>query len=368
MQQKSFMNQGRLESSAVGQGWDKIGSLMSRPVAARIALLVLVVAIGALVWTGLGMTVPVQRAGPSDFDTYQRVVEALKAGQGYYPALHDALLAGGYGTLSPLNWRTPFWLSFLSWFPSLEMARAALAVLAAGAWGLGVALAYRRLGTGGAIWAGVVLALSLVTIGAPRAELSFEVCAGTLILISVSAYGLGWRWLAVIAGVAALFVRELAIVYVVVCLVDAMRRRDRLEVLGWLVALAAYGVFYQWHMQQVAALLGPEDHAAAAGWLQFGGIVFVLRTASYNGIMLVLPYWAAGVLLPVGLLGLARLPRAAITVVGYLLLFFAYGRPENEYWGGIYAPLIALGVVFAPAAIMMLGTRAFALNRRASGD
>ena len=241
------------------------------------------------------------------------------------------------------------------------MARAALSVLAAGGWALGVGLAYRRLGLAGAVWVGAMLALSLMAIGAPRAELSFELCAGTLILISVSAHELGWRWVAVIAGVAALFVRELAIVYVIVCLVDAMRRRARGEVLAWLVALAAYGAFYQWHMQQVAALLGPADHAAATGWLQFGGIGFVLRTAAYNGILLVLPYWVAGIVLPVGLLGLARVPRAGITVVLYVLLFLVYGRPENEYWGAIYAPLIALGVGFAPGVFRNLIRRSTGL-------
>lgn len=329
------------------------------PAAARLASLGFVVAMGVLAWLGLGLSAPVQRPGPSDFDTYQRAAEALHGGQSYYPALHEALLAGGYGTLSPLNWRTPFFLTMLSWFPSLEMARMALVVLTVLAWGLAVSFAYRRLGVWGAGWAGVVMALSLVAIGAPRAELSFELCAGTLLLISVSGYGLGWRWLGIVAGALALLVRELAIVYVLVCLIDAMRRRARGEVVAWFVVLAAYGAFYQWHMEQVAALLGPQDHAAVAGWLQFGGIGFVLRTAAYNGILLVLPYWIAGVVLPIGVAGLTRLPRAAVTVLLYLLLFLFYGRPENEYWGAIYAPLIALGVTFAPAVLATLEKSAF---------
>src|ERR1700753_2173715 len=85
------------------------------PGAARLALLALIVIAAVLVWVALGISDPVRRAGPSDLDTYERVVAALRAGQGYYPSLHQALLDGGYGTLSPLNWRTPTFLTLLSW-------------------------------------------------------------------------------------------------------------------------------------------------------------------------------------------------------------------------------------------------------------
>lgn len=328
------------------------------PNAARLVLLALLMLAAVLVWVTLGISEPVRRAGPSDLDTYQRVVDALKAGQGYYDALHQALLQGGYGTTSPLNWRTPLFLVVLSWFPNLEAAQWALGALTAAAWALTVAFIYRRTGVATAVWGGVVMALSLVAIGAPRAELSFELCAGALILISVSAYGLGWRWLGVAAAIVALFVRELAIVYVFVCLIDAMRRRDRREVIALLLVLAAYGAFYQWHMQEVGALLGPADHAAAAGWLQLGGLAFVLRTAAFNGVLLVLPYWVAGIALVLGLAGLTKVPRAGWTVLLYLLLFLIYGRPENNYWGGMYAPLVALGVAFAPLALNEFARRA----------
>lgn len=330
------------------------------PNAARAVLILLAVVAATLVWVALGMSEVPRRTGPSDLDTYERVVRSLRAGGDYYSSLHQALLDGGYGTISPLNWRTPVFLTVLSWFPTLAMAQWALGGLTAIAWGLTVAFIVRRAGIATAIWAGVVLALSLVAIAAPRAELSFELCAGTLILISMSAYGLGWRWLGVVAGLAALFMRELAIVYVLVCLVDAFRRRDRGEGVAWLVGLAAYGAFYTWHMQQIAALLGSADHAAANGWLQFGGLVFVLRTAAFNGVLLVVPYWVAAIVLTVGLAGLARLPQALATVALYLLLFLVYGRPENDYWGGLMAPLVALGVVFAPAMIGALWRRAVA--------
>ncbi|MEP7241858.1 MAG: hypothetical protein ABI697_13315 [Devosia sp.] len=325
-------------------------------------LVALLLALAVLICVSLGIGEPVRRAGPSDLDTYQRVVAALRAGQGYYAALHDALLTGGYGTTSPLNWRVPVFLPFLALFPSLDVAHWALGGLTVIAWGLGAAFAYRHLGLGGAVGALVVLALSLISIAAPRAELSFELCAGTLILISVSAYGLGWRWAGVAAGAGALFVRELAAIYALVSIVLALRERRWREAAAWLVVLVAYGAFYFWQMSQVVALLGPDDHAAATGWLQFGGLEFVLRTAAFNGVLLVLPYWVAALVLVIGLVGLKAVPRAAWPVALWLVLFLVYGRPENEYWGALYAPLIALGLVFSVPIITALVVR----SRRSS--
>jgi len=332
------------------------------PNLARLLLVLLVLAAAALVWISLGITEPVKRTGPTDLDTYQRVVEALRAGQNYYVALHAALLDGGYGTLSPLNWRPPLFLTVISWFPTFAAAQLFLEALTVAAWALAVAFLYRRGGLVVAIAGAVLLALSLLSIFADRAVLSFELCAGTLILISVSAYGLGWRWLGFAVAVLALFVRELAGVYVVVCLGMALRERRWPEVAAWLVALLGYAAFYAWHWSQLGALVGPQDHAAATSWLQFGGPTFALRTAAFNGILLVLPYWVAALVLVLGLVGLATMRRAFATVALYLLLFLVYGRPENNYWGALYAPLIALGLVWAAPVLGALLAR----SRRSS--
>ena len=337
-------------SSTGNQDW----TARLTPTAARVVLVALVLVTAVLVWIALGITEPARRAGPSDLDTYERVVTALRAGQGYYSALHEALLDGGYGTLSPLNWRPPVFLTFLSWFPSLALAQISLGIVTIASWLLAVTYAFRRGGLGYGAAAGLVMAASLIGIVGYRAELSFELCAGTLILISVCSYGLGVRWLGVAAGALALFVRELAIIYVVACIIVAIRERQWRELSAWLVALVAYAAFYAWHVLQLTALLGPPDHAAATDWLQFGGLVFVLRAAAFNGVLLAAPYWVAAVVLMLGLVGLKDVPRPAIAVGLYLLLFLVYGRPENEYWGALYAPLIALGMVFAFPALRSL--------------
>jgi hypothetical protein len=331
------------------------------PAAARAVLGGLALAAVLLLYVSIGLTEPVQPGRTSDLDVYQSVVAALRGGEGYYAALHKALIEGGYGTLSPLNWRTPAFLTLLSWFPSLESAHVFLALLTGIAWLMGVALVYRRSGTAAAIAAAVVLAASLCAIFAWRAELSVELFAGTLILASVSAYGLGWRWLGFALAVLVLFVRELAGPYVVVCLSLAIAERRRDEALAWIVALLAYAAFYAWHWMQLTAQITPADHAAT-GWLQLGGLGFVLRTAAYNGVLLAAPYWLAALVLVFGIAGALNLPRAAFTVGLFLLLFLFVGRPENEYWGSIYTPLVALGLISSPATLTALVAR----SRRSS--
>jgi hypothetical protein len=331
------------------------------PAGARLVLALLVTLAALLLWTSLGLTEPAQPGRTSDLDVYQSVVGALRAGEGYYPALHKALLEGGYGALSPLNWRTPAFLTLLSWFPSLESAQVCLALLTVIAWLMGVALVYRRSGTVAAVAAALVLAASLCSIFAWRAELSFELFAGTLILASVSAYGLGWRWVGFAIALAALFVRELSGLYVIVCLALAIAERRRGEAIASIVALLVYAAFYGWHWVQLTAQLTPADHAAV-GWLQLGGLSFVLRTAAFNGVLLAAPYWLAALVLVLGIAGALALPRAALTIGLFLLLFLVVGRPENDYWGAIYAPLVALGLAWSPGALRTLVAR----SRRSS--
>ncbi|HVZ15103.1 MAG TPA: hypothetical protein VG894_11635, partial [Bauldia sp.] len=92
------------------------------------------------------------------------------------------------------------------------------------------------------------------------------------------------------------------------------------------------------------------------GWLQFGGLPFVLRTAAFNGLLAFAPEWVSAILLPLAAIGLIAWPggegrRVAATVTAYLVLFLFVGKAFDDYWGALYTPLLMLGLGFAPAAI-----------------
>jgi hypothetical protein len=289
-----------------------------------------------------------------DLATYRRIVEAMRGGEGYYEAAHAALLDGGYGTLSVFNWRTPLNAWLLAALPSLNWGLAlgvGLAVVA-------TLLAYRLLrDSAGPLFAGVgllALLVSLANLGSADAMHFSDITAGTLILLSVVAYGLRLAGPGFVAGALALFLRELAGVYVVVCLVLAIRQRRWAEVGGWLVVLAAYAGYFLWHAQMVAAQLGPLDRAYPDSWLAFGGGAFLLATGAFNGLVKLLPLWVTALLLPLGLLGLTARPaglRAAATAFAYAALFLVAGKSYNSYWGALYTPLLMLGLPWAAAAI-----------------
>jgi hypothetical protein len=340
-----------------------------------VAVLLLTMALMAvLVQLSLHCAPPASATGSlgGDMALYGRIVDRLRQGQAYYPAAHAELLAGGYGTESVFNWRMPLYPWLLSLFPNLWLAQASLAVLALAAMAASVKLLH-DVSRGLAVWATILLLLSLAACFAAETLLFSELTCGVLILLSAAAYGLRWHWVGFAAGVAALFVRELAAPYILVALVFAWREKRYPELIGWGVALLVYAAYFLWHMQMVHGQLGPQDRAYADGWVQLGGLQFVLATAQFNGVLAILPLWVSAIVLPLAALGLAAWPGrtgayVALTVAAYLGLFLAIGKPFNNYWGLLYTPLLTLGLAWLPAAVFDLAGAAVAAPKLAASD
>ena len=343
---------------------------MARPWAAAI-LLVTLLAMIALAVVASGYTPPVGAGSASqgDLAMYGRIVELMRHGQDYYSAAHAELLGGGYGTRSVFNWRLPALPRLASLLPSLVWATVLLQLLAVGT----VLLAFRLLGREAdratAFIVIPALVLNLVACAAPSAVLFTDIVAGVLILVSAVSYGSKLRILGFIAALLALFVRELAAPYVVICVFLAWRDRRRTELWAWLGGLIAFGIYFAWHYLRVSAELGPGDIAYPQGWIQFGGIGFVLTTAAFNGLFIAEPLWVSAIVLPLCLLGLTawRAPASRWvrwTVVSYLVLFAFVGKRFDDYWGALYTPLLMIGLAFVPAALRDL----VASLRDRSGD
>lgn len=286
-----------------------------------------------------------------DAASYGRIIERMRVGEGYYTAAHEVLVADGYGTRSVFNWRTPAWPLILAALPpgGGQLLLGAMALV-------GLVLTYRMLrGAGLSVAAVSVLAvgLSFGALLAPEAVVFSEVAAGVLILVSVAAYGNGWRWLGLLAAIAALFLRELAAPYVLVCVLLTIRERDWQKFVAYAASLALYAAYFGWHWWTVSNQLGPMDRAYDEGWIAFGGLDFMLATAGFNGLWALGPNWLPAVLLPLGLLGLWAWPkgRALAAVAVYLAAFLVIGKPFNVYWGAVYTPVLMLGLGWVWPAI-----------------
>ncbi|HVZ14946.1 MAG TPA: hypothetical protein VG894_10850, partial [Bauldia sp.] len=271
------------------RGISRAGALLL--LAAALAAIVILVAV-----TGHTVAPPgAAQTGRSDLLMYAHIVDLMRGGQGYYDAAHAELLRDGYGTRSVFNWRLPALPWLVSLVPLTAIANALLDMAAA----VGMALTFRTLevsaGRLTALLAVACVVVSVVFVAAPNAVLFADITAGTLIFLSASAYGARLPWLGFAAALLALFCRELAAPYAVICAFFAWHERRRWELAGWAAGFLAFAGYFAWHYAAVQAQLGPADGAYPYGWLQFGGLPFVLRTAAFNGLLAFAPEWVSAI-------------------------------------------------------------------------
>lgn len=301
----------------------------------------------------------VDRAGRGqDTRLYAAIVADLRSGTGYYAAASAHLRSDGYASTSPFNYRLPTLALLMAAFPSDAYARGLLVALSAAvlvAWLLAL-----RPHTGTVPTLLVLLALSglLAWPCIGQAFLVHETWAGLAIALSLALFALGQGVAAMLIALAAMALRELALPYVLLCLVFAFRAQRRAELAIGATGLACFVAAYLAHTalirQATSSVL-----SAKLPWLALGGYAFVLKTARMSVWLLNLPVWVAAIVFPLALAGLLVYPqplgaRLRATVILYLVLFLVIGLPYNHLWGLLYAAPALTGIVFAPAALTKL--------------
>jgi hypothetical protein len=277
--------------------------------------------------------------GPADVPLYQRVVERLRGGEPYYDVLGSELPSRGYATRSVFNWRTPLHLELIAHLGGAGWARGLLWTLALAAVALSLLGLLYGHGEALAPLQCALLANPLSAAVLPAGYLFSETWAGVLIAISIAAYVLGWRRTGLATAYAALFLRELALPYVVICLLFSLWERRRSECWLWLAGAGAWGLYFALHAAAVAAHMPSAGAIAGPSWLHFGGLQLLLGTGRF-GLLLAFPLSVTAVYLPLAVVG-ALAPtspgstRLAATLAAYVLAFCIVGLPSNFYWGGV---------------------------------
>jgi hypothetical protein len=306
--------------------------------------------------------------GPGDVGLYSAEVQRMRDGYGYYDAAAAELRARGYPTRSVFNWRTPLPAWLIALFPDIAAAKLLLGLAALTL----VWLAFQLLVDEGSLGEGLLGVALLLGALLPcmlgNLLVMPELWSGVFIALSAVCLGLERRAAGVAAGVAALFFRELAAPYVLVCLAVAAYDRRWRELGWWTAGLAAYAAFFTVHLSHVVQRITPADVAHANGWIRFGGAGFLISTVQMNAYLLVLPQWVTAVYLGCALLGTLAWRSAAGTRIGlsiaaYVIAFGIAGNDFNQYWGSMTAPLLCLAAARSPGVLANLWQAAWTRPR-----
>jgi hypothetical protein len=318
-----------------------------------LATLIALILLGMLGGETPALKRPSSDSGFSDVETYRRVADRLREGGEYYETAGTELRARGYATRPFLNWRLPTLAVFLSILPSTDWGKYLLTVLACIAQVLWFITWRRNYGIGLAL-VGTVILFGISIACLMDSFLFHELWSGVLILLSLGAFANRLRWLCLVAGVLALFIRELSLPFVFVMLLAAKKEARNREVLLWFVGLGSFFVYLLVHAWIVSSLFLEGD--LVSSWVRLGLWDFVLATARRIAFLIALPKWIAGLIFPLALLGLIGwkgpvADRAKGTTLLYVSAFLLVGRPDNDYWGLMYTPLAYIGLLYSPASL-----------------
>jgi hypothetical protein len=327
---------------------------------ARLVLLALALAVlgGVLISFAIPISANRPASNGSDLHLYQTIVERLRHGEAYYPVAAEELRNGGYALRPAVNFRLPTLATFIAAVPealALTLLRtiATLVVLAwtLRLWRTGVR-ALHALAAGAILFSGVGLAYS------EPALIWHEVWAGLLVALALAVHGRRTWGICVALVLCAVLIRELALPLPLILMVLAARERRLLEAAVWLGVVAVFGAAMAVHMHMAALQTLSTDGANA--WAAAGGWRFILSTATWNLFLSGMPLWLLAILTPLAILGLAgwndrAAGRGFLALALWLCAFLFFGRPDNSYWGLMYAPLLALGFALSlPSCLALL--------------
>lgn len=292
-----------------------------------------------------------------DIALYKRIIAHVQGGESYYTAAVRELRENNY-PLRPFVVVRPPVLAIALAAISEEMVRRALLAVLAGITFLAWAWRLRAVVSSPVLYAFslILLATGIAPAIVPQAYPLHEVWAGLLIALSLAVRRPNAWIAAVLLGVAAAIIRELAAAYLLAMMVMAFKDGCRKEAAAWAIGLVIFAAALAVHAHDVNALVTASDPASPS-WLRIGGWSFVLQTTQWNLLLEAAPRWLGVIVVPLALAGLTGRrddvgQRVMLVVFGYVAAFIFVGRDNNSYWGLMIAPLWPLGLVTAWPALV----------------
>nr|WP_166180952.1 hypothetical protein [Altererythrobacter segetis] len=295
----------------------------------------------------------------SDLQLYQAIAGKVARGQGYYPTAVKLQREHDFPVRPFVTVRLPT----LAWAVALVGPGALLALqallLLAGALAWFAALSgYSRPERYGAVALYAVFGGSMIGLAETAQH---EVWAGLLLSLALP---LASRFpnLAVVLGLLASLIRELAAPFLGLIALLAWLERDRATSAKALGALAVVCLALAAHYFALTSLTLPGD-PATQGWLGLGGPAALLRDISAITTADPLPPFVLAALSFGPMLGWLSLPGrtgrlAALWFGGVLFAVIVLGRSDNLRWIDMLMPGYFVGLALVPRGIFKIGGKA----------
>ena len=295
----------------------------------------------------------------TDMLLYQSLAAQVRSGRNYYAAATATQRETGYPVRPFVTVRLPT----LTWLIAALSPTGAhlLMLLLVAATVIAWVICLNRIVLPTPLWLSGGIFLIIFGVGPVTSEPAMwysESWAGLLIALSLAIRRADCWWPSVAAALVAVFIRELALPYLMAMGLLAVLAGQRREALGWASAVGLFAVVLFGHAQAVDALTQAGDRVSP-GWNGHNGWGLFVSACQQLTIMTVLPVSAIAALLPMSFFGLIAWHspvalRTFVTLCGYSLLLAVFARSVNAYWVFLVGPILGLGLLFAPSALVDL--------------
>lgn len=327
-----------------------------------IAILIALAALfAAASWSPAAAPAPQLRASSaqhSDLQLYRDIIKGVAAGGDYYAVAAREQRAAGYPLKPFFTFRLPT--------HAIVYAAAGERIMIVIVWalcaGLMMAWWFRLRGwlplplLGGAMF---LIAGGLGGMLQPVTGLFHESWAGLLLALMIALRRPDRMWPAMMAGAAALMIRELALPMILAMGGLALIEKRWREAAGWVAIVLVFAAYMTLHAGWVSEVVLPTDQASQ-GWSRFLGAGFALKSIAKVTFGIRLPD-ALGAALPIlSMFGWIAVRagwalRVVLLLLGYGTMLALFARADTFYWSLIAAPLSFTGLIFLPAAFADLG-------------
>ena len=193
----------------------------------------------------------------------------------------------------------------------------------------------------------------------PVTGLFHESWAGLLLALMIAIRRPSRPWPAIVAGGAALMIREQALPMILAMGGLALLEKRWREAAAWGAVVAIFAAYMTVHAGWVAEVVRPGD-LASQGWNSLLGMQFALKSIAKVTFGIRLPDVVAAALFTLSMFGWASVRagwalRASLLLFGYALMLALFARADTFYWALIAAPLSFVGLAFVPRAFADLG-------------